>query len=170
MCVLPPVCSDLPASSCSRCEPQNRSLCSSPEMQLFTQTHLILNLCHIFSTQWTIKGAFWNFHTAFFHTKQLFNNGYTYKQQQFPYTHQFLGGINVIQYSAVLHGAFNCTCPERFGNWSQRNHALWTAFGQHVTFDQLPAGLSHVWAVIDHKGRLVWNWEHPHPGPAAQRL
>lgn len=81
-------------------------------------------------------------------------------------SYQFLGRVDVIENAAVLHGALHSTCPERFGDGGQRDHALCSAFGQHVALDLLPARLGHVGAVVNHKHSLVRDWKHLHPAPA----
>lgn len=70
-------------------------------------------------------------------------------------SYEFLSRVDVIEDAAVLHGALHSTCPERFGDRSQRDHALRSAFGQHVALNLLPAGLRHVGAVVNHKHRLM---------------
>lgn len=70
-------------------------------------------------------------------------------------TYQFLEGVNIVEDAAVLHGALHSTGPQGLGHWGQRDHALTTAFCQHVTLHLLPTGLCHVRAVVDHEGRLV---------------
>lgn len=70
-------------------------------------------------------------------------------------SYKLFSRVDVIENTAVLHGALHSTRPERFGNGSQRDHALRSAFGQHVALDLLPAGLGHVGAVINNKHGLV---------------
>lgn len=70
--------------------------------------------------------------------------------------------VDVVENTAVLHGALHSARPERFRDRRQRDHALRSAFGQHVALDLLPAWLGHVGAVVDHEHGLVRNWEQHH--------
>lgn len=75
---------------------------------------------------------------------------------------QFVLWINIIEYSAVFHGALHRTGPQGFGHRGQRNNPLCSTLCQHITLHLLATGLSHVGTVVDHKDSLVCHWEHLH--------